>query len=67
MSSGGFTDRNKSLLLLDHLQHRGLISVSTLDAPCQRVIRGVARTSTAPQTGEPAQELVRSASLRTPH
>ncbi len=59
--SGGFMDRNKSLLVLDRLLHRGLISFRTLDVRCQQQIRGIARTSTAGQTGEPARRLVESA------
>ena len=59
--SGGFTDRNKSLLVLAGLLQRGLISFQTLDGSCQQQIRGIARTSTASQTGEPARQLVASA------
>jgi hypothetical protein len=65
--SGGFTDRNKSLWLLDLMRQHGLISLSSLGVPCQQEIRGIARTSTAAQTGEPAQALVASASHRAPH
>ena len=59
--SGGFTDRNKSLLVLAGLQQRGLISFQTLDGSCQQQIRGIARTSAAGQTAEPARQLVESA------
>jgi hypothetical protein len=62
MISGGFTDRNKSLVLLDRMRLRGLVTFRGLDAKCQEQIRNVARTSNAIQTGRAAQDLVRASS-----
>jgi len=61
MISGGFNDRSKSLILLNRLRHRRLVTYHGLDAGCQDQIRAIARTSGAVQTGVPARELVESA------
>ncbi len=58
--SGGATDRNKSLLLLNGLHQRKLVRLSSLSASCQREIRGIARTSIAGPTGDTARKLVQS-------
>ena len=59
---GGFTDRNKSLMLLNQLGKRGAIRFADLDEKCQAQIRNIARTSFATQTGGEARALVESAS-----
>jgi hypothetical protein len=64
--SGGFTDRNKSLVLLDRIRLRGLVSFGALDATCRKQIRNIARTSSAPQTGRAAQALMGLVDSKTP-
>jgi hypothetical protein len=61
---GDFTDRNKSLLLLNELAHRGALRFADLDEKCQAQIRNIARTSFATQTGMQARELAGSATRR---
>jgi hypothetical protein len=58
--SGGFTDRNKSLVLLDRMRLRRLVTFGSLNRRCRAQVRNIARTSTAPQTGLAAQDLVGS-------
>ena len=61
---GDFTDRNKSLMLLNKLGKRGAIRFADLDEKCQAQVRNIARTSFATQTGGEARELVEAATQR---
>jgi hypothetical protein len=56
--SGGFTDRNKSLVLLDRMRLRRLVSFDSLNQRCRAQVVNIGRTSKAPQTGLAAQDLV---------
>jgi hypothetical protein len=61
LTSGGFADRNKSIILLDRMRLGGLVHFADLSAKCKAQIGAIARTSNAIQTGRPARRLVESA------
>jgi hypothetical protein len=61
MIAGTFTDRNKSLQLLNELRERGALEFGDLGEKCRAQIQDIARTSVASQTGEPARQLVEAA------
>jgi hypothetical protein len=62
--AGDFTDRNKSVLLLNELSARGALEFADLDRNCRVQITNIARTSVATQTGEPARQLLETARKR---
>lgn len=61
---GAFTDRNKSLMLLNELRKRGALRFFDLNETCQIQIQHIARTSIANQILQPARQLVQSAGTR---
>jgi hypothetical protein len=57
VQEGGFTARNKSLMLLNAWRKEGRVHLKQLAPACQQQIRNIARTSLAEQVALPAREL----------
>jgi hypothetical protein len=58
LREGGFTARNKSLMLLNAWRKSRTLSFDQLAPDCQRQVRDIARTSLSEQIAVPARELV---------
>ena len=59
LQEGGFSARNKSLMLLNAWRKSKALSFEQLAAECQQQVRNIARTSIAEQIALPARELLR--------